>query len=86
MTVTVTAADARAQFSRIAAEVSRTGEPVTVFKNSRPWVVIQPAQDIRPTSRTKRAMAEAQEVLQSGQFHENFTDLLTALEGADAEV
>ena len=26
------------------AEVNRTGRPVTILKNNRPWVVIQPAQ------------------------------------------
>jgi len=28
----------------VTAEVNRTGKPVTILKNNRPWVVIQPAQ------------------------------------------
>lgn len=44
MTVlTATAAEARTNFSRIASAVSETGERVTVFKNSKLWVVIAPA-------------------------------------------
>ncbi|WP_282191640.1 type II toxin-antitoxin system Phd/YefM family antitoxin [Adlercreutzia caecimuris] len=47
MTVlTATAAEARTNFSRIASAVSETGERVTVFKNSKPWVVIAPASEV----------------------------------------
>lgn len=47
MTVlTATAAEARTSFSRIASAVSETGERVTVFKNSKPWVVIAPAGEV----------------------------------------
>lgn len=47
MTVlTATAAEARTNFSRIASAVSETGERVTVFKNSKPWVVIEPAGEV----------------------------------------
>lgn len=40
--LTATVAETRAHFSRIAAEVNATGKPVTVFRNSKPWVVIAP--------------------------------------------
>ena len=40
--LTATAAEARLNFSKIAAQVSQSGSPVTVFKNSRPWVTINP--------------------------------------------
>lgn len=40
---TIGLADAKNNFSRVTAEVNRTGEPVTVLKNNKPWVVIQPA-------------------------------------------
>lgn len=40
--LTATVAEARSHFSRIASEVSRSGRPVTVFRNSKPWVVIAP--------------------------------------------
>ena len=41
--LTATVAEARAHFSKIAATVCATGAPVTVIKNSRPWVTIAPA-------------------------------------------
>ena len=40
---TVSVAEARNNFSRLSSAVVETGEPVTVFRNSRPWVVISPA-------------------------------------------
>ena len=43
--LTATVAEARANFSRIAAAVSETGKPVTVFRNSRPWVTIAPLSE-----------------------------------------
>jgi antitoxin Phd len=36
-------AEAKNSFSRVTAEVNRTGRPVNVLKNNKPWVVIQPA-------------------------------------------
>ena len=43
-TLTMGLAEAKNNFSRVTAEVNRTGRPVTILKNNRPWVVIQPAQ------------------------------------------
>lgn len=40
---TIGLAEAKNNFSKITAEVNRTGKPVTVLKNNRPWVVIAPA-------------------------------------------
>lgn len=40
--LTATVAETRAHFSKIAATVRSTGKPVTVFKNSKPWVLIAP--------------------------------------------
>ena len=42
--LTVTASEARANFSKLGEEITRTGKPVTVFKNSKPWLVMMPAQ------------------------------------------
>lgn len=39
---TATVAETRANFSKIAATVRSTGKPVTVFKNSKPWVLVAP--------------------------------------------
>ena len=36
--------EAKNNFSLVTAEVNRTGKPVTILKNNRLWVVIQPAQ------------------------------------------
>lgn len=35
-------AEAKANFSKVTAEVNRTGRPVTILKHNRPWVVIAP--------------------------------------------
>ena len=37
-------AEAKNSFSRVTAEVNRTGKPLTILKNNRPWVIIQPAR------------------------------------------
>ena len=43
---TISLAEARDNFSRVTAEVNRTGKPVTVLRNNRPWVTISPAVGI----------------------------------------
>lgn len=40
--LTATVAETRANFSKIASTVNALRRPVTVFKNSKPWVVIAP--------------------------------------------
>ncbi len=44
MTVTMGLAEAKANFSRVTAEVNRTGTPVTILRNNKPWVVIAPVE------------------------------------------
>lgn len=44
MAVTIGLAEAKMNFSRVTAEVNRTGMPVTVLKNNKPWVVIMPVK------------------------------------------
>lgn len=39
-------AEAKDNLSRVTAEVNRTGKPVTVLRNNRPWVTISPAAGI----------------------------------------
>lgn len=41
---TVSVAEARNNFSRLAGAVAESGESITVFRNSKPWVVISPAK------------------------------------------
>lgn len=39
-------AEAKNNFSRVTAEINRTGKPVTVPRDNRPWVTITPAAGI----------------------------------------
>ena len=43
MAITIGLAEAKNNFSRVTAEINRTGRPVTVMKNNKPWVTISPA-------------------------------------------
>jgi prevent-host-death family protein len=80
MTLTVSAADARARFARIAGEVHDTGVPVTVFKNSRPWVVIQPVgTPAAPSATTAAALDEARDMARKPPRFEGFVDMMAAL-------
>ena len=42
-TYTIGLAEAKKNFSKLTMEINRTGKPVTVLKNNKPWVIIQPA-------------------------------------------
>lgn len=42
--LTIGLAEAKNNFSRVTAEVNKTGKPVTILKNNKPWVVLQPVQ------------------------------------------
>ncbi len=42
--LTMGLAEAKNNFSRVTAEINKTGRPVTILKNNKPWVIIQPAQ------------------------------------------
>lgn len=48
-TFTIGLAEAKKNFSKLTSEVNRTGKPVTVLKNNKPWVVIQPATSLANT-------------------------------------
>ncbi|QTU84709.1 type II toxin-antitoxin system Phd/YefM family antitoxin [Xiamenia xianingshaonis] len=48
--VTATAAEARANFSKIATRVFESGKPVTILKNSKPWVTISPITGDSPVT------------------------------------
>ena len=87
MSMTVTAADARAQFSRIAEEVARTGSVVTVFKNSRPWVEIRPvgSSEPGPSDSTCKALSEVAALKAAGARFSSFQDMMSALEDSSAE-
>ncbi len=57
-TLTATASEARANFSKIANSVIETGQPVTVFKNSKPWVEIVPSGYLEKTEKEDDAYVE----------------------------
>lgn len=42
--LTMGLAEAKNNFSRVTSEVNKTGRSVTILKNNKPWVVIQPVQ------------------------------------------
>lgn len=44
MAITMDLAEVEANFSRVTAEVNRTGTPVTVLRDNKPWVVIAPVE------------------------------------------
>ena len=43
--LTMGLAEVKNNFSRVTAEVNRTGRPGTVLKNNKPWVIIQPVSN-----------------------------------------
>lgn len=40
-TLTMDLAEAKNNFSRVTAEMNKTGRLITILKNNKPWVVIQ---------------------------------------------
>lgn len=44
---TMDLAEVENNFSKVTTEVNKSGRSVTVLKNNRPWVVIQPASAAR---------------------------------------
>ena len=44
MAVTIGLVEAKNNFSKLTTEVNRSGKPVTVLKNNKPWVVIAPVE------------------------------------------
>jgi prevent-host-death family protein len=89
---TVGFTEAKANLGRITTEVNRTGDPVTVLKNNKPWVVIYPAQAKPQQERvvnleTLAAMDEAEQMASdpARAHYTNVTDMLEALNAACAD-
>ncbi len=83
-TFTVGMADAKTNFSRITANVNRTGIPVTVFKNNKPWVEIRPLAEGAGGALPKETREAIDEVkgMKVDSSHERFAtaeDLFEAL-------
>ncbi|MEG0619516.1 MAG: hypothetical protein RR477_00105 [Raoultibacter sp.] len=78
---TVTVAEARAHFSKIGSAVNATGESVTVFRNSKPWLIIAPVEEKAPNVETRKAMMEADELLSNPerQRFSSFEDMMDEL-------
>jgi antitoxin Phd len=84
--LTVSASEARANFSKLGEEIARTGKPVTIFKNSKPWLVIAPAgaadreEIVVDLDGTRELTLEEQELLAStDEFVEEYRDVFEAL-------
>ena len=71
--ITATMAEAKTHLSKLAKAANATGEPITVFRNSKPWIEIrplahQPEPEPEPIrfedlpEETKRAFKEADEM------------------------
>ena len=82
---TVTASEARANFSKLGEEITRTGKPVTVFKNSKPWLAIVPLSSPGGVAgidldSDRELTAEEQEILSwTNDFAEEYRDVFEAL-------
>ena len=82
---TTSIAEARANFSQIVNKVRATQQPIVVFKNSKPWVTINPiAEDddyyTITNPETIAAIKEANEMLKDKEAgYNNVKDLVNAL-------
>lgn len=82
---TLSVAEARANFSKNGEAINGTGNPVTVFKYSKPYLVIMPDACNEPNAETRAAMAEADKILSGSkrEHYSSFEDLMTALDAED---
>ena len=93
-TLTATASEARANFSQIATGVFETGQPVTVFKNSKPWVEIVPSgfaakeceEDDEYIERVAAAVRKSKQEFADGKFYEGSEALFEVLKQKRPEV
>ena len=93
-TLTATASEARANFSQIASGVFETGQPVTVFKNSKPWVEIVPSgflenaseEDDEYIERVASAVRKSKQEFAQGKSYKGSEALLEMLKEKRPEV
>ena len=93
-TLTATASEARANFSQIASGVSETGQPVTVFKNSKPWVEIVPSgflenaseEDDEYIERVASAVRKSKQEFETGKSYKGSEALFEMLKEKRPEV
>ena len=92
--LTTTASEARANFSQIATGVFETGQPVTVFKNSKPWVEIVPSgfaekaneEGDEYVERIARAVRKSKQQFSEGRSYKGSDALFAMLEERKPEV
>jgi len=77
--LTVSASEARANFSKLGDEIARTGKPVTVFKNSRPWLVITPAPEKHETTNMNTHELKAKALSIAVEVDKEYHDVFEAL-------
>jgi antitoxin Phd len=84
--LTVSASEARANFSKLGEEIARTGKSVTVFKNSKPWLVMAPAgaaereEVVVDLDGTRELTPDERELLAStDEFVEEYRDVFETL-------
>ena len=87
--LTVSWTDAKTKMSDIVAEINRTGRPVTVLKNNRPYFVMVPASGTETFAslseitnpETLAAMREAEDMAADPghRFYDTMEDFFTAL-------
>jgi len=75
---TVTASEARANFSKLGEEIALTGKTVTVFKNSKPWLVMAPAQKNRKAETLSSEEMKAKALKIAMSVEEEYYDVFEA--------
>lgn len=66
MPYTVSVAEARNNFSKIGSEVVRSGKSVTVFRHSKPWLIISPAEGAEASADSSAYERELNALLERG--------------------
>ncbi|MDR2105806.1 MAG: type II toxin-antitoxin system Phd/YefM family antitoxin [Coriobacteriales bacterium] len=85
--LTIGLTEAKANLGRITEEVSKTGVPVTIFKNNKPLVVMYPAAINGTHNRETLSTAdESRAILESTPRFSRFEDMMDRLrrDAADA--
>jgi len=83
--LTVSASEARSNFAKLGKQVATTGQPITVFKNSKPWLIISPAQSSVENTMIdldeNRGLSKEEQALMAStdKFIEEYHDVFQAL-------
>lgn len=83
--LTIGVTDARANFNKLTNEVAKTGQPVTIYKNNKPFVVVSPASYCGITNaETIDALEQSDQLIhdEQHQFYGSVEDFMDALDKA----